>query len=99
MADSRYAGIAYITLDGDQIQWINDKNQNRILLNGSHFHDVIPVATLSISALCLLLFVIILWEYIQRVKARNPREPRTPRTERNKKYKYSVGTAMLCMIL
>ena len=95
MAHRNYTGIAYITLDGDQIKWLHGTtNETEILLNGSHFHDAIPVATLAFSALYLLLFLIILWEYLRR---RGPRP--VPVEKGKKKYKYSVGTAMGCMLL
>lgn len=89
-------GYANITFEGDQIYWKpGDDKQNRILLEGSHFKDVIPVATLAFSALYGVAFVVILWEYLRR---RGPKS--TVTTKKGKtKYQWSAGTAMLCMIL
>lgn len=89
-------GTAVITLDGDQITWnANDPKQNRIQLQGSGFSDVVAVATLAFSALYGVIFVVVLWEYLRR---RGPKKTEKDK-QGKKKYKWSVGTAMLCMIL
>lgn len=94
--DLKPDGTAVITLEGDQITWYTgDPKQDRIQLLGSDFSNVVAVATLGFSALYGVSFVVILWEYLRR------RGPKKTETDKNgkKKYKWSVGTAILCMIL
>lgn len=89
-------GVAVITLEGDQITWYRgDDSQKRIKLVGSGFKDVIPVATLGFSALYGVVFVVILWMYLLK---RGPKGTMTNKKGKTK-YAWSVGTAMLCMIL
>ena len=96
MAGQQYGGIAYITLDGDQIEWLTkDPGTQKILLNGYHFRNAVSVASLAITALYGVVFLGILQQYLRR---RGPREWETDSTGK-KKYKHSVGTAMGCMML
>ena len=91
-----HGGIAYITLEGDQIVWISaDASQSRILLHGSHFRNVVAVVTLVLSALYGIAFLVILVQYLRK------RAPKAQQTDKQDKkvYKWSVGTAMLCMVL
>lgn len=57
---TRNSGVAYLDLPWDRIEWSpKDVSRDTIILDGSHFHEVVRMATLTVSALCVLCFLAI----------------------------------------
>lgn len=50
--------ISYLDLGGNFVVWAGDGNT--VALHGHHFHEIITLLTLVISALCLVAFVAIM---------------------------------------
>ena len=76
MAAQTYHGISYLDLSGNMVVWnAGDKNHSKILLFGWNFKHSLPLATLAISALCLLCFFgLLLALYIIYCGRRNTRQ-------------------------